>query len=80
MIQKAVIWNLLEKGTFGISSDYYITNTEGQYVFAYPANEATGEVDLSGIPGPLQIPMGTAIGGIQTTKGTIKGNIPVSEK
>lgn len=37
------------KGTFGISSDYYITNTEGQYVFAYPANEATGEVDLSGI-------------------------------
>lgn len=35
------------KGTFGISSDYYITNTEGQYVFAYPANEATGEVDLS---------------------------------
>ena len=24
------------KGTFGISSDYYITNTEGQYVFAYP--------------------------------------------
>ena len=38
------------KGTFGISSDYYITNTEGQYVFAYPANEATGEVDLSGIP------------------------------
>ena len=67
------------KGTFGISSDYYITNTEGQYVFAYPANEATGEVDLSGIPGPLQIPMGTAIGGIQTTKGTIKGNIPVNE-
>ncbi|EJQ43355.1 MULTISPECIES: flagellar hook protein FlgE [Bacillus cereus group] len=64
------------KGTFGISSDYYITNTEGQYVFAYPANEATGEVDLSGIPGPLQIPMGTAIGGIRTSKGTIKGNIP----
>lgn len=68
------------KGTFGISSDYYITNTEGQYVFAYPANEATGEVDLSGIPGPLQIPMGTAIGGIRTSKGTIKGNIPTGEK
>ncbi|SFK59107.1 flagellar hook protein FlgE [Bacillus sp. 5mfcol3.1] len=68
------------KGTFVISSDYYITNTEGQYVFAYPANEATGEVDLSGIPGPLQIPMGTAIGGIRTSKGTIKGNIPTGEK
>ncbi|WP_445291427.1 flagellar hook protein FlgE [Bacillus cereus] len=68
------------KGTFGISLDYYITNTEGQYVFAYPANEATGEVDLSGIPGPLQIPMGTAIGGIRTSKGTIKGNIPTGEK
>ncbi|MBE5105286.1 flagellar hook protein FlgE [Bacillus thuringiensis] len=68
------------KGTFGISSDYYITNTEGQYVFAYPANEATGEVDLSGIPGPLQIPMGTAIGGIRTSKGTIKGNIPTDAK
>ncbi|MGS2749477.1 flagellar hook protein FlgE [Bacillus zanthoxyli] len=68
------------KGTFGISSDYYITNTEGQYVFAYPANEATGEVDLSGIPGPLQVPMGTAIGGIRTSKGTIKGNIPTGEK
>ena len=66
------------KGTFGISSDYYITNTEGQYVFAYPANEATGEVDLSRIP-PLQIPMGTAIGGIRTSKGTIKGNIPTGE-
>lgn len=68
------------KGTFGISSNYYITNTEGQYVFAYPANEATGEVDLSGIPGPLQIPMGTAIGGIRTSKGTIKGNIPTDAK
>ncbi|MGE7882627.1 flagellar hook protein FlgE [Bacillus sp. NPDC094077] len=68
------------KGTFAISSDYYITNTEGQYVFAYPANEATGEVDLSGIPGPLQIPMGTAIGGIRTSEGTIKGNIPTDAK
>ncbi|PFM66668.1 flagellar hook protein FlgE [Bacillus cereus] len=68
------------KGTFGISSNYYITNTEGQYVFAYPANEATGEVDVSGIPGPLQIPMGTAIGGIRTSKGTIKGNIPTDAK
>ena len=43
------------KGTFTISSDYYITNTEGQYVFAYPADPSTGNVDLSGIPGPLQI-------------------------
>ncbi|MCU5066669.1 flagellar hook protein FlgE [Bacillus pacificus] len=68
------------KGTFGISSDYYITNTEGQYVFAYPANEATGEVDLSGIPGPLQIPMGTAIGGIRTSKGVVGGNIPADAK
>ncbi|PGA89031.1 flagellar hook protein FlgE [Bacillus toyonensis] len=68
------------KGTFEISSDYYIANTECQCVFAYPANEATGEVDLSGIPGPLQIPMGTAIGGIRTSKGTIKGNIPTGEK
>lgn len=68
------------KGTFGISSDYYITNTEGQYVFAYPANAATGEVDLSGIPGPLQIPMGSAIGGIRTSKGVIGGNIPTDAK
>ncbi|EJQ52371.1 Flagellar hook protein FlgE [Bacillus mycoides] len=68
------------KGTFGISSDYYITNTEGQYVFAYPANAATGEVDLSGIPGPLQIPMGSAIGGIRTSKGVVGGNIPADAK
>ncbi|PGA14644.1 flagellar hook protein FlgE [Bacillus mycoides] len=68
------------KGTFGISSDYYITNTEGQYAFAYPANAATGEVDLSGIPGPLQIPMGSAIGGIRTSKGVVGGNIPADAK
>ncbi|MED1269934.1 flagellar hook protein FlgE [Bacillus mycoides] len=68
------------KGTFGISSEYYITNTEGQYVFAYPADPATGNVNLSGIPGPLQIPMGSAIGGIRTSKGVIGGNIPADAK
>ena len=60
------------KGTFTISSDYYITNTEGQYVFAYPADPSTGNVDLSGIPGPLQIPMGSAIGGIRTSQGIVE--------
>ncbi len=68
------------KGTFDISSDYYITNTEGRYVFAYPADPSTGNVDLSGIPGPLQIPMGSAIGGIRTSKGVIGGNIPADAK
>ena len=79
MIQKAEIWNL-RKGTFTISSDYYITNTEGQYVFAYPADPSTGNVDLSGIPGPLQIPMGSAIGGIRTSQGIVGGNIPADAK
>lgn len=68
------------KGTFTISSDYYITNTEGQYVFAYPADPSTGNVDLSGIPGPLQIPMGSAIGGIRTSQGIVGGNIPADAK
>ncbi|EOV9527488.1 flagellar hook protein FlgE [Bacillus cytotoxicus] len=67
------------KGTFDISSDYYIVNSEGKYVFAYPVDPATGQIDSSGIPGPLQVPMGTAVGGIQTTKGIIKGNIPANE-
>ena len=61
------------KGTFGISSDYYITNTEGQYVFAYPANEATGEVDLSGIPGPLQIQWEQQLVVFEHRKGQLKG-------
>ena len=34
---KAGNMEFTRKGTFTISSDYYITNTEGQYVFAYPA-------------------------------------------
>ncbi|MRB24866.1 flagellar hook protein FlgE, partial [Bacillus thuringiensis] len=60
---KAGNMEFTRKGTFTISSDYYITNTEGQYVFAYPADPSTGNVDLTGIPGPLQVPMGSAIGG-----------------
>ena len=47
---KAGNMEFTRKGTFTISSDYYITNTEGQYVFAYPADSSTGNVDLSGIP------------------------------
>ena len=70
---KAGNMEFTRKGTFTISSDYYITNTEGQYVFAYPADPSTGNVDLSGIPGPLQVPMGSAIGGIRTSKGVVGG-------
>ncbi|MGG5793092.1 flagellar hook protein FlgE [Bacillus cereus] len=77
---KAGNMEFTRKGTFAISSDYYITNTGGQYVFAYPADPSTGNVDLSGIPGPLQIPMGSAIGGIRTSKGIVGGNIPADAK
>lgn len=77
---KAGNMEFTRKGTFTISSDYYITNTEGQYVFAYPADSSTGNVDLSGIPGPLQVPMGSAIGGIRTSKGVVGGNIPADAK
>ncbi len=35
VIQKAEIWNLLVKYVWDSHSSYYITNTEGQYVFAY---------------------------------------------
>ena len=41
---KAATWNLRVKGRSGYISDYYITNTEGQYVFAYPANASTGKL------------------------------------
>ena len=64
------------KGTFGISSDYYITNSEGQYVLTYPTKAGTEEIDYSAAPRPIQIPMGTAVGGIRTDKATIQGNIP----
>ncbi|EDZ58393.1 flagellar hook protein FlgE [Bacillus cereus group sp. MYBK77-1] len=77
---KAGNMEFTRKGTFTISSDYYITNTEGQYVFAYPADPSTGNVDLTGIPGPLQVPMGSAIGGIRTSKGVVGGNIPADAK
>ena len=66
------------KGTFGISSDYYITNTEGQYVFAYPANEATGEVDLSEFRAVANS-NGNSNWWYSNIERTIKGNIPTGE-
>lgn len=68
------------KGTFGVSENYYLTNSEGQYVMAYPGDPATGEVDFTRAPGPVKVPMGTAVGGIQSTKGILKGNIDTAEK
>ncbi|MGG2092762.1 flagellar hook protein FlgE [Bacillus sp. S13(2024)] len=64
------------KGTFGISEDYYITNSEGQYVLAYPTKAGTDEIDFSGSPQPIRIPMGTAVGGVRSDKATMGGNIP----
>ncbi|PHA01925.1 flagellar hook protein FlgE [Bacillus pseudomycoides] len=64
------------KGTFGISDNYYITDSEGQYVLAYPTKPGTDEIDFSGSPQPLRIPMGTAVGGIRSDKATMQGNIP----
>ncbi|MEI4830594.1 flagellar hook protein FlgE [Bacillus sp. FJAT-53711] len=64
------------KGTFGISGDYYLTNSEGQYVLTYPTKAGTEEIDYSAAPRPIQVPMGTAVGGIRTDKATIQGNLP----
>ncbi|CAM4368321.1 flagellar hook protein FlgE [Bacillus manliponensis] len=63
------------KGTFGISDDYYVVNSQGQYVFAYPTNPQTGEIDMTAQAGPLRVPVGEAIGGTQSTKGVLGGNI-----
>lgn len=68
------------KGTFGISDNYYITNSEGQYVLAYPTKPGTEEIDFSGSPQPIRIPMGTAIGGISSDKATMGGNIPRNQQ
>ncbi|MGG2066240.1 flagellar hook protein FlgE [Bacillus sp. S14(2024)] len=68
------------KGTFGISDDYYITNSEGQYVLAYPTKAGTDEIDFSGSPQPIRIPMGTAVGGVRSDKATMGGNIPRNQQ
>ena len=36
----------------------------------------TQEIDFSSRPSPIHIPMGSAVGGIQTDKATIGGNLP----
>ncbi|KAB2455044.1 flagellar hook protein FlgE [Bacillus mobilis] len=64
------------KGSFGVSKDSYVTNTGGQYVLGYGVKTGTQEVDFSSRPSPIHIPMGSAVGGIQTDKATIGGNLP----
>ncbi|WP_369900237.1 flagellar hook protein FlgE [Bacillus manliponensis] len=63
------------KGGFGVSDNYDVVNGQGQYVLGYPVNPATGEIDLSGQPGPINIPVGQAVRGEESTTATIKGNI-----
>ncbi|MFD3445998.1 flagellar hook protein FlgE [Microbacteriaceae bacterium 4G12] len=63
------------KGTFGVSTDFRVVNGEGKYVLGYGIDPATGNIDLAKDPQPIQIPMGTAVGGIKTNNATIKGNI-----
>lgn len=64
------------KGSFGVSKDNYVTTTGGQYVLGYGVKTGTQEIDFSSRPSPIHIPMGSAVGGIQTDKATIGGNLP----
>ena len=63
------------KGTFGLSQDYYVATTGGQYVLGYGTKPGTEEIDFSGTPQPLHIPLGSAVGGVQTDKATLSGNL-----
>ncbi|PFJ17232.1 flagellar hook protein FlgE [Bacillus cereus] len=63
------------KGMFGLSQDYYVATTGGQYVLGYGTKPGTEEIDFSSSPQPIQIPLGSAIGGIETDKATLSGNL-----
>ncbi|MEH6892035.1 flagellar hook protein FlgE [Bacillus sp. JJ864] len=64
------------KGTFSVSDDHYIVNSEGQYVLAYPTKPGKQEINFSNAPQPIKIPMGSAIPGIRTDHASMSGNIP----
>ncbi|MCU5375717.1 flagellar hook protein FlgE [Bacillus cereus] len=63
------------KGTFGVSMDNFVTTTGGQYVLGYGVKPGTQDIDFSSQPNPIKIPVGTAVGGIQTDKASISGNL-----
>ncbi|MCP8968851.1 flagellar hook protein FlgE [Ectobacillus ponti] len=64
------------KGAFNVSADFRIVNAEGKYVMGYPADPATGNIKQGGVPQPIELPMGTAVGGIKTDTATMSGNLP----
>ncbi len=45
-------------------------------MLGYGVKTGTQEIDFSSRPSPIHIPMGSAVGGIQTDKATIGGNLP----
>ncbi|YAR63819.1 flagellar hook protein FlgE [Bacillus cytotoxicus] len=67
------------KGTFGKSENNYIVNGEGQYVLAYKLDE-DGKPDTSHPAGPISIPLGSAIDGEVSSKGSLIGNLSRDNK
>ncbi|HDX9590455.1 TPA: flagellar hook protein FlgE [Bacillus pseudomycoides] len=63
------------KGTFNVSSQNYIVNSEGQYVLAYPTKPGKQDIDFSSAPQPIKIPMNSAIPGTRTDHASMTGNI-----
>ncbi|WP_020059493.1 flagellar hook protein FlgE [Bacillus sp. 123MFChir2] len=63
------------KGTFSVSNDYYIVNSEGKYVLAYPTKPGKQDIDFSNAPQPMKVPMGSAIPGTRTDHIEMTGNV-----
>lgn len=64
------------KGTFNVSNENYVVNSEGQYVLAYPTKPGKQEIDFSSAPQPIKIPKDSAIPGSRTDHASLTGNIP----
>lgn len=67
------------KGSFTNSDDYHIVNAEGKYVLGYPVDPETGITNVSAGLQPIKIPIGTAIPGSASDKGSLVGNLPKNE-
>ncbi|PEA53501.1 flagellar hook protein FlgE [Bacillus pseudomycoides] len=63
------------KGTFDVSRDYKVITGDGQYVLGYGVKPGTEQIDTSGSPQPISIPLGAAIAGVRTDKASVLGNI-----
>lgn len=68
------------KGSYTTSDDHYIVNGEGKYALGYPIDPETGLADTSGGLQPIQVPIGKAIKGSPSDKGSLVGNLPRNEQ